>query len=307
MLTSFFGKSSPLNFVLVSSYVFIIGGLHYVFKEKPGFAILEISTVIGVVAVLIFSVLLLDFTIRKNALTRLHTLGIFIFSCSAAMLPVLFFQLNVALASLFLLLAYRRMFSLRSPKNTEVKILDASIWIGVASLFYFWSLLALFPLYVAIFMMPRKSIRYYLIPLLGGIGLLLIAAAYQLVVSNSLEKFAQWPRKISFDFSAYASWELLVVLSFLLALLVWTLFSNIVDITKGPRKERPNKVLQLYMLGTSLLMVILTNDKTGAELLFLIPPFAIIVAGYIQKKQDLWFKEILLWCFLLLPMVILFI
>lgn len=307
MLTSFFGKSSPLNFVLVSSYVLILGGLHYALEEKPGFTLLEISTVLGVIAVLIFSMLLLDFTIRKNSLTPLHTFGIFVFSCSVTMLPVLFFQLNLALAGLFLLLAYRRMFSLRSPKNTEVKILDASIWIGVASLFYFWCILAFFPLFAAIFMMPWKSFRFYLIPFLGVLGLLLISAAYQFVVFNSLESFARWPRKISFDFSAYASWELLIASSFFLALLVWTLFSSIADITKGPRKRRPNKVLQLYLMGTSLLIIILTNEKAGAELLFLMPPFALIVAGYVQKKQDLWFKETLLWCFLLLPIVILFV
>lgn len=307
MLTSFFGKSRPLNFLLVGAFIFIVGGLHYFLDEKSSFALNEIPGVSGVLAALIFSMLVLDFTIRKNALTLLNTFGIFLFSCAVAMLPVLFFKLNIVLANLFLLLAYRRMFSLQATTKTEVKILDASIWIGVASIFYFWSILMIMALYGAIFLMPKRSLRYYLIPIVTAIGLLLIATSYQFITTDSLEWIANWVGNISFDFSSYASWELLAALTFFLALLVWTLFSQMVDITKGPRKERPNKVLQLYLVGSAMLVITVANGKTGAELLVLIPPVVIIVAAFIQKKSDVWFKEILLWCFLLLPVVFLFV
>lgn len=305
MLTSFFGKSSPLNFLLVSTYILIIGGLHYVFTGDNNFTTFEISVLLGATALLIFSMLLLDFTIRKNSLTLLNTFGIFLFSCSTAMLPELFSQPAIIFSNLCLLLAFRRMFSLQSSKNTEIKILDASIWIGVASIFYFWSIFLILVLYTALFFVPQRSLRYFLIPPIGGLGLFLIATAYQLLVNDSFDWIMIWPEKVSFDFSAYATWELIVFITFMLVLTVWTIFPKIADLTKGPRKEKPNKLLQLYAVGICILIASVSANKTGAELVFIVPPSVIIISGYIEKKSDVWFKEILLWCFLLLPIAFL--
>ena len=305
MLTSFFGKSNPINFLLVGVFVLIIGGLHYSLNPESTFNASEIIVLLGVIALLVFSMLLLDFIIRKNSLTLLNSFGIFLFTCSAAMLAPMFSQPAIVLANLCLLLAFRRMFSLQSQKNTEVKILDASIWIGVASIFYFWSILLILLLYFALFFIPNRSIRYYLIPPIGGIGLLLIAGAYQVLAKQSFDQLLRWPDGISFNFSSYANWEFMVFITFLLVLSVWTLFPKIADLTKGPRKERPNKLIQICALGVCLVIATVSPEKTGAELLFIVAPASIIISSYIEKRSDLWFKEILLWAFLLLPIAFL--
>ncbi len=86
MLTSFFGKSRPLNFLLLICYILVISGLHYFSNPDSGVSSKEILMALGVVGLLIFSMLLLDFIIRKNGLTRLNTYAILIFSCSIMML-----------------------------------------------------------------------------------------------------------------------------------------------------------------------------------------------------------------------------
>jgi len=111
-------------------------------------------------------------------------------------------ELGVVLANVFILLSLRRIFSLRSYKNCEQKILDATIWIVVGSIFYFWSLLLFIPLYVAIMSVPVKGIRYYLIPIVGWLGLLFVVMAYHLVKEDSFLWFQQWLYGISFDFSS---------------------------------------------------------------------------------------------------------
>ncbi|MEM7085952.1 MAG: DUF6427 family protein [Bacteroidota bacterium] len=307
MLTSFFGKSAPLNFVLLGSYIFIICLLYFVLDVKVVFDLVTIGKLTLIVALLVFSILLLDFTIRKNGLTLLNTYAIFIFSCSAGMLCGFIEEPNMVITNVFLLLALRRMFSLQASKNSERKILDASIWILLASVFYFWSILLLIGLYAAISLKPQKLFRHYLVPLAGIIGVFLIATAYHFITEQSFGWFVNWLGDASFDFSNYAQIEMLIFISFMAALLVWTLISKIKAISSGSKKSRPNNLLEVYILVVLVSALLFASDKTGDEFLLLLAPASIIIAGYIERESDKWFKETLLWAFVLLPISFIFI
>lgn len=306
MLTSFFGKSAPLNFVLLSSYIFVICLLHFVLDADAVFNLVNIGKFAAIAALFVFSILLLDFTIRKNGLTLLNTYAIFIFSCAVAILCGFIEEPKMVVANVFLLLALRRMFSLQASKNSERKILDASIWIILASVFYFWSLLLFVGLYVAILLKPQKVFRYYLVPLVAIIGIFLIATAYHFIMEQSFGWFVNWLGDTSFDFTNYAQMKLLVFISFMAALLIWTLITKIKDISSGAKKSRPNNILEIYVLAALLLVVLFSSEKTGGEFLFMLAPAAIIIAGYLEKKSDIWFKEVLLWVFVLLPILFVF-
>jgi len=307
MLTSFFGKSTPLNFVLLGSYIFVICLLHFVLDAEVVFSLVNLGKFAALVALLIFSVLLLDFTIRKNGLTLLNTYAIFIFSCAVGILCGFIKEPNLVIANVFLLLALRRMFSLQAPKNSERKILDASIWILLASAFYFWSILLFLGLYVAITLKPQKTIRYYLVPFVAIIGVFLIATAYHFLIEQSFGWFVNWLGDTSFDFTNYAQTKMLVFISFVATLLVWTLITKIKAITSGAKKSRPNNILEIYVLVALLSVVLFSAEKTGEEFLLFLAPSAIIISGYIEKKSEVWFKEILLWVFVLLPILFIFI
>jgi hypothetical protein len=69
----------------------------------------------------------------------------------------------------------------------------------------------------------------------------------------------------------------------------------------------------MLLIGVASIIVVLSSpQKTGAELVFLIAPTSIIVANYIeesdskpQKGNDSkWFKEGILWLVIVLPIVI---
>ena len=306
MLTSFFGKSRPLNFLLLICYILVVSGLSYISNPDSAVSSKEILMVSGAVGLLIVSMLLLDFIIRKNRLTRLNTYAILIFSCSAMMLSDWGNELDVVIANVFLILALRRIFSLRSFKNVERKILDATIWIVIASTFYFWCLLLLIPLYVAITSIPKKSIRYYLIPVIGCAGLLLMFMAYHLLRDDPFIWFHQWLEGGSFDYSSYASKKILIFIIFISSTLIWTIISYLATLSSVSKKDRPNRSLVLYVLGVSIFMAIISSEKTGGELIFILAPMAIVISVYIEKRSEIWFREILLWVFVLLPILLVF-
>ena len=316
MLTSFFGKSNPINYLILS--VFIAAG--YLLGVISGTSIVLTPSSLfnhGVYIILsVFSLLLFDFIIRKNHLTKNNTFAILFFACFMVMLPVIFLQHKILLANLFLLLALRRIMSLRNDSNSEKKILDASFWITVASLFYFWSLLFFVPLYIAIFQKPNSNYKQMLVPFTGFFAVIIMNTAYHSLVNDTFSWFFEWRDQISLNFSNYGSASILVPVTVILAFYVWTGVHRVLKMANVPSKNKSNHLLLIYVSIVSFVIALMGPEKTGAELLFLLAPLSIIVANYIENfgadqyrhddKTETRFKEIMLWLVVLLPFVFLF-
>ena len=304
MLTSFFGKSSPINFLLLGIFIAVFCVLKVVLDHGFVLQWQEIASQIFIIVLLVFSMLLLDFMVRKNYLNTSNTFAIFIFSCLVAMLPVMQ-HLGMVMAQFFLLMALRRIFSMTSEKNMEKKILDASLWILLASYFYFWSILGVIFLYIAILKLPRKPFRYLLIPVVGLLGMFLITAALFLMKDNSFAWLSTYAKPISFNFTAYGSVEVGVFLTFFFSVLIWSVFFRISKLPDIPKKFRSNYLQVIFSVIVSVFIALFSEIKIVTELIFLAAPSAIVIAGYLEKNGDVWFKEILAWTFLVLPIVFL--
>ncbi len=306
MLTSFFGKSKPINFILVSMYV-VMGCVFYfinVMDKTEGFPFFQKQTLLLLGC--LFSVFLLNFIVKKNSLTQNNTYSIFFFACFMLLIPILFNNTEVIISSVFLLLAYRRILSLTSEKNLEKKILDASIWITLAALLYFWCILFFIVLFVAIIQQRSENYKLTLIPFVGFFSVIVLATSYNLIQGNSFLWFLNIDRKISLDFQIYERTTLIVPISILAILLVLTLFRKVIRFSETRLKEKSNTTLLILILLISVALILLTPIKNGSEFLYLMAPLAIFTANFIEKAQTFWVKELFLWLAFTVPIIILF-
>ena len=304
MLTNFFGKSKPINFFLVSIYL-IVGCFFSsisLLNEAGGSPFFQKQTFLLLVS--IFSVLLLNFIVRKNNLTLNNTYSIFFFACFILLIPSLFNNTDVLLSNVFLLLAFRRILSLSSEKNIEQKILDASIWITLASLFYFWCILFFIILFVAITQQQNKNYRLIIIPFVGFLSIMLLVTSYYLIQGDSFLWFLDIDRRISIAFQAYDKIILIIPISTLSILLVLTLFQKVIGFSEIRLKEKTNATLLILIILISVISIILIQNKNGSELFYLMAPLAILTANYIEKLQTFWIKELILWLTLIFPFII---
>lgn len=316
MLTSFFGKSKPVNFLILGIVILVGYFFGTVYDTLETVSLLSILQHLGWVALCIFLMLLLDFIIRKNKLTRVNTFAVYFFSWFLVLIPSIFLAGDILIANLLSLLALRRIISLRTERNLEKKILDASLYLTIASLFHFWILLYFGILWLGIIRSPSTRFRHMLIPIVGFlVGVFLITTFYVLS-EDSFSWFFNWFQMPSFDFSAYNELQLLVVASLLIALLLWTIPHRMFTLGSLPKVERPTA---LFIISTAVFAVataLASTSKTGAELLFVCIPAAVLFANYIAhenpkhtQKRDVarfWFKEILLWSLIILPVIGLF-
>lgn len=317
MLTSFFGNSRPVNFLILGVLIFIAYLFTAIFGAELHLDLHNIFRHLLLIAVSVISMLLLDFIVTKNKLTKPNTFTVLFYSCFLIMLPVIFLHNNIILANLFLLLAIRRIISLRKDTNSSKKILDASVWITIASLFYFWSLLLFIPLWIAIVQKPNTDYKQMLTPLTGFFAVIIINSAYRLILDDSLIWFFEWKDSISLDFSLYNNAKILIPATVILGFYIWAGVFQILRLPSLSFKDRPNHLLLIYISAVAFLIGLASPEKSGAEFLFVLAPLSIITTNYIEGAQgerfyqkdalEFWFKEMLLWLIVVLACVFLFI
>ncbi len=315
MLTSFFGNSRPINFLILGVFLFIAYLLGSIFGGGLFLSASVILSHVLFIVLTVLSLLILDFIVKKNKLTKANSFAAFFYTFFVAMLPIVFREHDILVANFFLLLALRRIMSLGNDTNSKKKILDASVWIAMASLFYFWSLLLLFPLWMAIIKKPNPDYKQMLVPFTGVSAVLVIYTAYKLLADNSFAWIVEWRRPISLDFSSYNSATVFIPATVILVFMIWSGMYRIYKISTMPLKSRPAYRLLLYVCATCILISLGSDLKTGAELLFIIPPVSILSANYIESfeneryvikdKAETWFKEILLWLVVVLSIIFL--
>jgi len=306
MLTNFFGKSKPINFILVSGYL-IIGCFFCTIRlidETERFPFFQKQTFLLLVC--IFSVLLLNFIVRKNYLTENNTYSIFFFTSFMLLAPSFFNNTEVLISNMFLLLAFRRILSLFSEKNREKKILDASIWITIASFFYFWSILFFAVLFIAIIQQQSKNYKLILIPFVGFISIMVLVTSYNVIQGNSFFWFLNIDKGISLNYETYNTVSLNVSILLLAIMLVLVLLKKLISYFEIRPKEKSKTVLLILILVISLISLLIFPNKTGAELLYIMAPLAILSANFIEKLHTLWIKEMILWLSLAFPIIIAF-
>jgi hypothetical protein len=304
MLTSFFSKSKPINFIVVALYMLVF----YLFANANTLITGNLWSIVketGVLLLLITSVFILNFISGRNELTGRNAYKSILFAGFVCMFSAVLENDKIIVANLFILLALRRIISLKSQKATVQKIFDASLWVGVASLFHFWSILFLFLVYFGILVHVGHRFKNWLVPFIALLTLLSLSTAVDLLLTDSFYTISDWYDSISFDFEAYRELPVLIPVAFVLALAAWASFFYMLILQKSSANSKTSLFLILLAAGVAMSIAILAPTKDSSELLFFFAPLSIIVTNYFQHMEDKWFKEILMLAVILLPVALL--
>ncbi len=305
MLTSFFNKSKPLNLVAIVVFLCLFYLIYNFETWLTSFEILNFLEKLAVLLVLVLSLLILNFIAKKNELTKRSAYKTLFFAIFGVSFASLLQSEPAIISNLFIVLALRRLISLRSRKFIQKKIFDASFWIAIASLYQFWSILFFGLVFMAIINFAAYF-KNWLIPFVAILAVGMLTFCFHLVTYDEIYYLNDWFQKSNFDFSKYGTLQLLIPLSVLLGLLIWTIFNYFSMMQKASVTKRPVLSLILFSLAIAVVVAIFSPTKNGSELIFFLTPFSIITASYFDSKKDRIFKEILLIALIAMPIVVLF-
>lgn len=260
---------------------------------------------IGLFLICLFSVFVFDFFVSRNSLTKKNSYNIVLFVLFFAILPQTILNSQIVVSNLFVLLALRRLISLRTQKEIKKKLFDASFWIAIATVFYFWSSVFFILIFVSLVTYAITDLKNYIIPIIGVVTVAVIAVSYLIVMDMDISKFIGGFFDYSLDYSALNSRQIIIGSTLLLSFGLWSLFYYIKNIKSQMKSYRPSFKLIVITAILALVIVVMAPSKNGSEFIFLFAPLSIIMTNYLEVISEKWFKETLLWIIILTPVVLL--
>lgn len=305
MITSFFKTTKPFHFVLVTLFSFFI---FCYYRKDLIFEDLSLVSVVqnfAIYLVLIFSIAIQAFFVTKNNLTQKSSFNIVFLVLFLGIIPSTLIDNNILLANLFIVLALRRLVSLKSNIAVKKKLFDAAFWIGIASLFYFWAILFFALIVFAMLLYAIGHFKNWVIPFTALLVLLICVTAYSIVINNTFFDIESYINTVSFDLSNYNEITLVIGITVITTITIWAMFYYIKKIQDLVRTKRTSYVLILYTLFIAFAIVIISPEKSGAEFIFAFSPLAIISTNYLETIEDKWFAELFIWLLVVTVNVIL--
>jgi hypothetical protein len=305
MITSFFSKSKPINFIIVffiTLLAFLVARLGI---ENSTISTLTILKQVVLFSICYISILILNFIVSKNSLSKHNNYETLLFSLFLLALFQSTTNINILFSNFFTLLGLRRIMSLRTPTNMDKKLFDAAFWIAIAALFYFWAILFFVLIIASLALYSDNKLSHWIIPFIGVLTVFVITTAVSIVFDDSFFGLFKSLPEVSFDYSNYNSRRYLVSITLLLSFGIWSSIFYVKSIKQKKKAFRASFNTILVAVAIAFLIIVLAPKKDGSEFIFMFAPLSIIIANYIETIEENWFKEVFLAVLILVPFILL--
>ena len=304
MISSIFEKTKPVNFIILLVFLFLFYWSVQFYLFDLSMSNVEIAPSIGILTILLFSVFIVDFVVKRNKLTSTNSFAILFFTLLFVVFPETLGDNNAIFTSFFLLLAMRRLLSIKSLKNIKLKIFDASLWICISSVFYEWALLYLLLVFAAIYIYEPKNIRNWLVII--SVGFCFFMILYGILVLLDKPDFILEHYDFAINYNAifpikwWTSLKMTLYALFNMALA----FSAFVHLSKSG----VGKVIVMRLIAFSFVIglvvnVLVTSENNNAVMITFFPS-VIFIVNYLESIKKPKFLELILVSSILVPIIV---
>lgn len=299
MIAKIFSRANPMNFLICIAILllgFILSSVK-IYRSDVGTA--ESIAYFSIFFLLVFTIFLTDFIAKKSNLNKSDNYAIVFFVLFLLLIPETLSDFSVVMSNVFVLLAFRRLVSLQSLILSKQKILDASIWISIACVFEFWSILFFILVFVAILIHVSSDFRNWLIPFVGISAVAILVALYAFIVDFGIIDSIRDKAVLDFNFGNINSFSFSAFLVVLVVLLIFQVvhFQNYLATLQNSIK----KVIALLIIG--LFVYLFSIEKNNGFLLFCIAPLSLIGSNFINSLHKEWLKDTYIYVLLILSCI----
>ncbi|WP_373519078.1 hypothetical protein [Pricia sp.] len=306
MISIIFGKTKPINYIIIVTFLFVFyWGVHF-FLFGRIYSPPQLLQKMLVLGALLFSIFLVNFIVKRNKITGSNSFSILFYALLTVVFPETLLDPNAILCSFFLLLATRRLVSMRSSKETKFKIFDATIWVLVSSLFYDWALLFVILVFAAIYFYGPKNIRNWLVPFAGLFAVYMITKCILILAGNEGFLAEHYQFHFSFNAAYFSYWGhstkliLFALVTFLTGLLAFLKLGK----SGFGRVVTMRLIAFSFVIGLVVNLLKLSDNVYPVMIAFF--PAVVLMTKYIESIRRARIKEILLIAAIVVPFFVLF-
>ena len=303
MISSFFSKTKPINYVVLSIFLVLFFGFYHFLgvshKVLDDNYLLDVLSLIA----LVVQMLLINEIVRTEKVTGFSSYAMLFFVLLLVVFPETMMDRNVVFCNFFILLSLWRMLAVKSIKNVRSKIFDASFFIGVASLFIDWTLVFLALVFLVINLYDKGIFKNWLVPFLAIITVGILTFTTFLLYNDFQFLEEHYRFRIGFFKENLTSFKMIksIIYNVLLLIVASLVFLKL-------RQKGGGKLLALRILFFAFLLSIiitLLSSNTTTSVLIGFFPASVFITNYLETFKQNRYKEVALVILLFLPFFIL--
>jgi hypothetical protein len=304
MISSIFEKTKPVNFIILLVFLFLFYWSVQFYLFDLSMSNVEIAPSIGILTILLFSIFIVDFVVKRNKLTSTNSYAILFFTLLFVVFPETLGDNNAIFTSFFLLLAMRRLLSIKSLKNIKLKIFDAGLWICISSVFYEWALLYLLLVFAAIYIYEPKNIRNWLVIISVGFCFFMILYGILVLLDKPIFILDHYDFAINYDAIFPIKWWTSLKMTLYALFNMVLAFSAFVHLSKSG----VGKVIVMRLIAFSFVIglvvnVLVTSENNNAVMITFFPS-VIFIVNYLESIKKPKFLELILVSSILIPIIV---
>ena len=294
MIASLFSKTRPINYILILIMLFSCFFVYQFQVPNEDFTSVDLFSKIGVFVLLLFSFFLVNFISLKNTLTQNDNYAILFFLVFILLFPTVLNNIKVVLSNVFLLLALRRLISLKTLNSSKEKIFDASFWIFLSAIFHFWSILYIVLVFISIIFHSGKEFKNWILPFVSFlcVWILYIAASLILFDNYSINKAVF---QVSFNFFEFKNMYQNMAFSLFVSISVLFFASQTIDYQNKPLNMQASYKQVYFAFLLALGIYVFSANKSNDLLMYTFAPLAILGANMFEKMKNSIYKEVSLY------------
>jgi hypothetical protein len=285
MITSVFKKSTPINLFLVVILMLVFFFISLFQDLSWTNSLASILKKGGLFLILLGSIFITNFIAKKNGLSKDSSYTILFYFLFLLFFPSALANTNLILSNFFILLALRRLISLQSLKASREKIFDASLWIFVASLFHFWSIIYLVLVFISIIFHVARDYRNWVLPFIAFFAVGIISIGVSLIFNKDLIGYINENAVFNFNIDYFTNTYQNIAFSIYLTVALFFVISMFASLSSKPLLLNSSfkKVITSFFIA--LLIFAISANKSNDLFIFTIAPLAIMATSHIEVKQ----------------------
>jgi len=297
MIANFFNNAKPIKSIILLSVLFIFYFLAHFNIEINLYSFEFWRTKLGGLFLLASLFFIYNFIITKNKLTLANSYALlFICLLLGVLYPILSLT-KVLLSQLFIVLSFRRIYSLRTSNGINEKLFDSAFLIAISSFIYLENVYFIILVYTALFVFQKTNWRYFIIPIIGFLTPYFLTYIYALGFDSF--SFFNKITEVSFSFNIDVLKQIpsfvYIDILFLTGCLAYILKTIRTGEFSNEFRALWSLVLAHFLIASFL---IFTGVSFGLEkLIYIIFPYGIIMANYLQTIDKKWVKELVVFFF----------
>lgn len=295
MITSLFRKSTPLNYSLVIIAVVFFFFLYQIKHAPSDNSLIQIVLKFFIFGIIFASFFITNFIVKKNGLSKDSSFTVLFYLIFLLFFPAVWDKGALIVSNFFILLSMRRILSLHSLKATKEKIFDASLWVFVAALFHFWSILFIVLVFISILFHAARDYRNWLLPLIAFFGIAVIFLLSAIIIDKTWIANLLQHAVAVINFEYFTNNYQNLALSMYATIGLFFVVSLLLTLTNRPLilHSSYKKIISAFIIGIAVFVV--SPEKSNELLLFTFAPLAMMATSHVEIAQIKWQKEVVLY------------